>query len=267
MTPYDRAERAAEWLAQRGEFSAAVVLGSGWSNASALGDVRDEWAIADIPGAPTPRVSGHSGTAMLVDVAGTNVVVLAGRSHLYEGHSVADVVHVVRSVVRGGASRVVLTNAAGAINPRLAVGAPVLLSDQINLTGVNPMCGDAPTAGWAGRFVDLSDLYSARLREAITAQHPAIGQGVYAAVVGGSYETPAEIRMLAAMGADLVGMSTVLEAIAARHAGAQVVGISLVTNAAAGLSSTALDHTEVLDVGRASSTQLVDVVRTAVSVS
>ena len=192
---------------------------------------------------------------------------LAGRSHLYEGHPVADVVHVVRSAVRAGATRVVLTNAAGAISSAIAVGDPVVLADQINLTGHNPMCGEPPGSDWAGRFVDLSDLYSARLRGAVQAAHSGLAAGVYAAVVGGSYETPAEIRMLGTLGADLVGMSTVLEAIAARHAGAEVVGISLATNKAAGLASDALDHKEVLDVGRASSQRLMAIVRSAVLVA
>ena len=264
MTPYERADEAAQWLRYRAKFTAAVVLGSGWGNVAALGEVVDEFPLSDIPGVPAPRVAGHSGRALVVAMNGsTQVLAMAGRSHLYEGYSAAEVVHGIRAVVRAGARRVVLTNAAGALNAALPVGAPVLLTDHLNLTGANPMSGAAPTAGWPGRFVDLTDVYNRRVRDRVMADHPSVGAGVYAGLLGGSYETPAEIMMLARLGADLVGMSTVLEAIAAHHAGAEVVGISLVTNMAAGISPTPLDHSEVLEVGRDSAGQLFSVVRTA----
>jgi purine-nucleoside phosphorylase len=154
----------------------------------------------------------------------------------------------VRAAVLAGCEVVVLTNAAGSLRPELAVGTTVVISDQLNLTGTNPMAGPEPPDGLPSRFVDLTDLYSSRLRSALRQRRPARAEGVYAGLLGGSFETPAEIRMLGSSGADLVGMSTVLEAIAAKHLGAEVVGLSLVTNLAAGLQER-VDHLEVLDVG------------------
>jgi len=261
--PYARAAAAGAAIRDRlGEHRAVLVLGSGWAQvAELLGTVRGGLPMHELPGFPAPVVQGHSGMAHSVDVDGTPVLVLAGRSHLYEEHPVATVVHGVRAAVLAGCEVVMLTNAAGSLVEANGPGTPVLIGDQLNLTGANPMTGPEPPEGYPGRFSDLTDLYSPRLRAAAHAAFPGLAEGVYAGMLGGSYETPAEIHMLRAMGADLVGMSTVLEAIAARHLGAEVFGASLVTNLAAGLSATALDHGEVLATGKASVGRLAELLR------
>ncbi len=239
----------------------AVVLGSGWIGAAeGLGATLAEIAIDELPGVPAPTVLGHSGVARAVDVDGVNTLVLGGRSHLYEGHPVDTVVHTVRAAVLAGCSTIVLTNACGSLNPAMGVGQAVLIGDQLNLTGANPMCGAEPPTGFPGRFCDLTEIYSQRLRSAARGIDSALPEGVYAGVLGGSYETPAEIHMLRTLGADLVGMSTVLEAIAAKHLGAEVCGVSLVTNLAAGMGGE-LSHAEVLDSGRASGPKLMELIR------
>ncbi len=174
-----------------------------------------------------------------------------GGRHLYEGHRVDTVVHGVRVAVASGCKTIILTNAAGGLNSEWPVGQPVLISDHLNLMGQSPMAGPAPPEGKAIRFVDLTEAYSARLRQLAKEVDPTLPQGVYAGLLGGAFETPAEIRMFAKMGADLVGMSTVLETIAARHLEAEVLGISLVTNQAAGMSEENLDHEDVLDAAAA----------------
>lgn len=179
------------------------------------------------------------------------MVVLLGRSHLYEGRSPAEVVHGVRTAVMAGAGTVVLTNAAGGVNADFAPGQPVLISDHLNLMGASPLWGAGPPEGYQSRFVDLTDLYAARLRSVARSVDPTLSEGVYAALGGPHYETPAEVAMLRSLGADLVGMSTALEAIAARHLGAAVLGVSLVTNLAAGVSPEPLNHAEVLAAGTA----------------
>jgi purine-nucleoside phosphorylase len=166
------------------------------------------------------------------------------------------VVHGVRTAVAAGCRVVVLTNASGGINQDYQVGQSVLISDHLNLTGRSPLAGPPPPDGYASRFTDLSELYSPRLRAIALAADPGLAQGVYAALPGPHYETPAEIRMLRAAGADMVGMSTALEAIAARHLGAEVLGISLVTNPAAGLSAHGLDHGEVIAAGQAAAARV-----------
>jgi len=172
------------------------------------------------------------------------VLVLLGRTHLYEGHGVGPVAHGVRTIAAAGCATVVLTNAAGGIREGMSVGEPVLIADHLNLTATSPLVG-------AG-FVDLTDLYSPALRARARAIDPTLTEGVYAGLPGPHFETPAEIRMLRGLGADLVGMSTVLEAIAARAAGLEVFGLSLVTNLAAGITGAPLDHHEVLAAGAAS---------------
>ena len=268
MNPFERAEQAGtELIGRLGDnFDAAVVLGSGWGEVVRdLGTVEAEVAAESVTGFHPPSVPGHGGTLSAVSVEGRRVLVLAGRVHLYEGHPPADVVHGVRAAVAAGCSTVVLTNAAGCMNPAFGVGQPVLISDHINLTGQSPLFGPAPPEGYAIRFTDLTDLYSSRIREAVRQIDPSIGEGVYAGLVGPHFETPAEITMLARMGADLVGMSTVLEAIAVRHLGAEVAGVSLVTNAAAGMGE-ALDHQEVLDAGQAAQSRVTDVLSTVLRV-
>jgi len=251
--PWEVAERdAARLRAELGSPAVALVLGSGWLDlVDGLGREVGRLALAQLEGVQAPTVEGHGGDAVALDADGTAAVVLTGRSHLYEGHDVHSVVAGVRAAVLAGARVVILSNAAGSLRPEVPVGTPVVISDQLNLTGTNPMVGPHPPDHLAGRFVDLTGLYSPRLREAAAGAVPSAVEGVYAGVLGGSFETPAEIRMLAALGADVVGMSTVLEAIAARHLGAEVFGVSLATNLAAGLQER-LDHLEVLDAAAAS---------------
>ena len=204
--------------------------------------------MADLPGFGAPSAQGHAGTVQSIDVGGVRVLLLLGRIHAYEGHDLARVVHPVRTAAAAGVGTVVLTNAAGGIRPGMNVGAPVLIADQINLTGRSPLRG--------AHFVNMVDAYSPALRDAARRVDPALTEGVYAGLPGPQYETPAEIAMLGVMGADLVGMSTVHETIAARAAGLDVLGISLVTNLAAGITGEALDHAEVLAVGRASAARM-----------
>jgi purine-nucleoside phosphorylase len=177
-------------------------------------------------------------------------LVFLGRTHLYEGLGVAPVVHAVRTAAAAGCRVVILTNAAGGLREGMRVGQPVLVSDHLNLTGRSPIVG--------AMFVDLTDLYSARLRALAADYDGSLEEGVYAALPGPHYETPAEIRMLRTLGADLVGMSTALEAIAARAAGCEVLAVSLVTNLAAGMTGAPLDHREVLEAGRAAATRMGD---------
>lgn len=235
----------------------AIVLGSGWGDAvRTLLDAADAdnsdgdgdgdggvrtLAAADLPGFLTPTASGHGGRLHSLVVGGTSVLVLEGRVHAYEGIPMWRTVHGVRTALASGVHTVVLTNAAGGIRPGLEVGDAVLISDHLNIAGRTPLVG--------ARFVDLVDAYDPDLRALVRAVDPSLTEGVYAMMPGPQYETPAEIRMLGILGADLVGMSTVPETIAAREGGARVLGISLVTNAAAGVTGEALDHTEVLREG------------------
>jgi len=229
----------------------AIVLGSGWVPAAdRLGTPSAEIAVTDLPGFAAPVVAGHAGRIRSVAVAHRRVLVFLGRTHLYEGIGVAPVVHAVRVAAAAGCSTIVLTNAAGGLQESYGVGQPVLISDHLNLTGRSPITG--PT------FVDLTDLYSTRLRDLAREVDPMLAEGVYAALPGPHYETPAEVRMLRGMGADLVGMSTALEAIAAREAGCEVLGVSLVTNLGAGLTGEPLDHGEVLAAGAAAAQQMGD---------
>jgi purine-nucleoside phosphorylase len=255
IEPFAAAEFAATELAKRtgvAHHDAAVVLGSGWQDAAdGIGSDAIELATADLPGFVPPTVAGHQGRVRSVDIAGRRVLVLVGRVHLYEGRSAAEVVHPVRMAVAAGASVVILTNAAGGIDPAYRVGQTVIIRDHLNLTGVSPLSGPPPPPGYAPRFVDLSDCWSPRLRSLARRLDSGLSEGVYAALPGPHYETPAEIALLSAAGADLVGMSTVLEAIAARHLAAEVLGLSLVTNAAAGVSGEPVGHEEVLAAGAA----------------
>lgn len=227
----------------------AVVLGSGWAPAAAvMGPAGSEIDVRELPGFPEPHVLGHAGLVRSVRVGDRHALVFLGRTHLYEGLGEAAVVHPVRAAVAAGVRTVVLTNAAGGVRESLYVGEPVLISDHLNLTARSPLSG--------GAFVDLTDLYSVRLRGLAREIDPSLTDGVYAALPGPHFETPAEIRMLRTMGADLVGMSTALEAIAARAAGVEVMGISLVTNLAAGVTGEPLNHVEVLEAGRAAARRM-----------
>jgi purine-nucleoside phosphorylase len=262
--PYALAAAAADEIARRTgktRHDAAVVLGSGWQDAvDGLGPPDALMSAAELPGLAPSTVPGHTGSVRSVRVGGCEVLVLVGRVHLYEGHEPAAVVHAVRAAVLAGAATVVLTNAAGGIDPGLRPGQAVLLRDHLNLMAASPLAGPPPPPGRPGRFVDLSDLYPAALRALALEVAADVGldvrEGVYAGLRGPHYETPAEIVMLRRSGADLVGMSTVLEAIAARHLGARVLGVSIVTNAAAGVTGEALDHADVLATGAAAAPRL-----------
>jgi purine-nucleoside phosphorylase len=247
--PFDVARDAAAYLARATgveRHDLALVLGSGWGGAAdLLGETVAEVPSHEIPGFSAPAVAGHVATTRSIRLSGTctHALVLGSRTHLYEGRGVRRVVHGVRTAAAAGARAVVLTNGCGGLNPAWGPGTPVLVSDHLNLTATSPLEG--------ATFVDLTDLYSARLRAVAREVDPGLDEGVYVQFRGPHYETPAEVRMAARRGGDLVGMSTTLEAIAARHAGLEVLGISLVTNLAAGISPTPLSHEEVLEAGRA----------------
>jgi purine-nucleoside phosphorylase len=253
-SPFRLAQRAAgellEWAGTAP--SVAVVLGSGWLPAAdALGETLDERPVTELSGFVQGTVAGHHGAVRRVAVGDREVLVLLGRVHLYEGRTADEVVHGVRTAVLAGCSVVVLTNAAGSLVEAWGPGTAVAISDHLNLTNRSPLSGEPPPEPYGSRFVDLSATYSPRLRALAKEVAPELHEGVYAALRGPHYETPAEIRMLRALGADLVGMSTALEAIAARHLEAEVLGLSLATNLAAGVSPTPLDHAEVLAAGAA----------------
>jgi purine-nucleoside phosphorylase len=255
--PFSDAESAAAQLASRtgrDRHDVAIVLGSGWLPAAEELCPRPDavdLAVTELVGFPAPTVPGHAGRVRSGQLGRQHVLVWVGRAHLYEGHSPATVVHAVRTAVFAGCRTVVLTNAAGALDRAYRIGHPVLIRDHLNLTAASPLTGSRPPLTEARRFVDLTDLYSPRLRALAQHENPALTEGVYAGLPGPQYETPAEVTMLRALGADLVGMSTVLEAIAARHLGAEVLGLSLVTNLAAGLQDEPISHEEVLAAGAA----------------
>ena len=246
--PFELAQQAAHYIAEHTgvpSHDIALVLGSGWGEAAELiGETTATLSAAEIPGFSAPAVQGHVGTIRSVlTTDGKRALVLGARTHYYEGKGVRAVVHGVRTAAAAGAKVMVLTNGCGGLNPDWQPGTPVLISDHINLTATSPLEG--------ATFVDLTDLYSSRLREVARSVDPTLDDGVYAQFTGPHYETPAEVRYAKTIGADLVGMSTALEAIAARHAGMEVFGISLVTNLAAGISPVALSHQEVLEAGQA----------------
>lgn len=255
--PLGAAEIAASQIASftgKNSHSIAFVMGSGWVDAAEhLGKPTHEISLHELHGFEKSSVQGHGSTLRSYTVKSEshderNILVFLGRTHLYEGKGIEPVVHGVRTAVKSGCSVVVLTNACGGINPDYKVGQPVLIKDHISLTAVSPIRG--------ANFVDLTDLYSSRIRSIIKSADPSLAEGVYAHWRGPTYETPAEIRMIRIMGADLVGMSTVPEAIAAHALGAEVAGISLVTNAAAGMTGEKLSHDEVIAAGKASAEKM-----------
>jgi purine-nucleoside phosphorylase len=253
--PFDRVEEAAATLRSRCGMlpETAIVLGSG------LGDFADTLleAIAtpygQIPHWPASNVVGHAGRLVIGNVAGKRVAALSGRVHYYEGHDLGTIVFPIRVMGRLGVKRVILTNAAGGINTGFGQGALMIIDDHINLLGSNPLVGPNDDR-FGPRFPDMSEIYSTRLRaladEAARVKHVPVSHGVYVAVHGPSYETPAEIRFFRTIGADAVGMSTVPEAIAARHMGLEVLGISCITNMAAGVLPQPLVHDEVMETAR-----------------
>ncbi len=264
-----RAEAAARFLLKQTKLrpKIALVLGSG------LGAFADEFAdatripYAKIPNFPRSTAIGHAGQLVIGKVDGVEVAAMQGRVHLYEGYSVKDVAFPIRVFARMGVKAVILTNAAGGIKKEFTQGRLVVLSDHINLQGVNPLSGPNDE-NFGARFPDMSVAYDKRFRELALAEGRLLGielgEGVYAALAGPSYETPAEIRYLKTIGADLVGMSTVPEVIAARHSGMRVLGISCVTNAAAGILDQPLDHNEVLQTAERVKGQFIALLRAVI---
>lgn len=247
------AEQAAQELLERSgveRIDLACTLGSGWGEAAqALGEVVATIPAAEIPGFHASAVSGHAGTLSVLRTPSSKTVLVVGsRTHYYEQRGVDAVAHGVRTAAAAGASTMVLTNGCGGLNPDWAPGSAVLISDHLNLTGVSPLRG--------AHFVDMTDLYSPRIRELAKQIDPTLPEGVYAQFPGPHYETPAEVRYAGRIGTDLVGMSTALEAIAARAAGMEVFGISLVTNQAAGISPEPLSHKEVLEAGKSAAARI-----------
>lgn len=251
--PFDLAARAADVIAERSgveRHDLALVLGSGWGGAAdLLGETIAEVPASEVPGFHAPAVAGHVPVMRTIrirstftDVPARHALVLGSRTHYYEGKGVRAVAHGMRTAAAAGASRVILTNGCGGLNPDWAPGQVVLIRDHINLTGASPLEG--------ATFVDLTDLYSQRLRDLARSIDPTLPEGVYVQFRGPHYETPAEVRMASILGGDLVGMSTTLEAIAARQVGMEILGLSLMTNLAAGISPTPLSHEEVIQAGQ-----------------
>lgn len=228
----------------------AIVLGSGWSQAAEhFGKVKFEVAYSQLPGFHAPGVAGHGGCARSVDIGdGRRALVMLGRTHLYEGRGVDAVTQGVRTAKAMGVKSLILTNACGGLNPAWKPGTPVLISDHINFTGQTPLRG--------ANFVDVTEVYSKRLRELAKSLDPSLEEGVYVGFAGPQYETPAEIEMVRRWGGSLVGMSTVLEAIAARSMDIELLGLSLVTNLAAGMTGEPLSHSEVVEAGNASALRM-----------
>jgi len=266
---FERADTAARFILKKTKLrpKIALVLGSG------LGAFADEFAdathipYAKIPDFPRSTAIGHAGQLVIGKVDGIEVAGMQGRVHLYEGYSVKDVAFPIRVFARMGVKAVILTNAAGGIKKEFTQGRLVVISDHINLQGVNPLSGPNDE-NFGPRFPDMSAAYDKRFRELALAEGRLLkielGMGVYAALAGPSYETPTEIRYLRSIGADLVGMSTVPEVIAARHSGLRVLGISCVTNAAAGILDQPLDHNEVLQTADRVKSQFIALLRSVI---
>ena len=251
----DRVERTAAWLTERtaGVPDVAVVLGSGLGDFAETLDAATVFPYAEIPNWPTSAVVGHAGKLVVGTLQGRRVAALSGRVHFYEGHDLRTVTFATRAVARLGVRTLILTNAAGGINLSFKPGTLMVMDDHINLLGSNPLIGPNDDR-FGPRFPDMTMVYAKRLRdladEAAARRGVRLAHGVYAALHGPSYETPAEIRYLRTIGADAVGMSTVPEAIVARHMGLEVLGISCITNPAAGVLPKPLVHDEVMEVAR-----------------
>ena len=263
---YDRAEKAAHLIRSRTqtETSVAVVLGSG------LGGFAEELTNAtairydEIPGFARATVEGHAGRLVVGEIGDSAVAAMQGRFHFYEGYPLHDVTFPVRVLKLLGVQTLILTNAAGSLNTELTPGSLMIISDHINLMGVNPLMGPNDER-FGPRFPDLTNTYAPELQDVVLQEARAIGmqmfRGVYAALTGPSYETPAEIHMVRSLGADAVGMSTVPEAIVARHMDMQVVGISCITNLAAGVSDRPVDHDQVIATGERVREQFTELLR------
>jgi len=242
------AQAAAKTIAEKTQVvhhDIALTLGSGWAKAADLiGETIAEVSADEVPGFSNSGVPGHAGTIRSILMPnGKHALVIGARTHFYEGKGVRAVVHSVRTAAACGAKVMVLTNGAGGIKESWNPGTPVLISDHINLTASSPLEG--------ATFIDLTDLYSSRLRDIARTVDPSLDEGVYVQFRGPHYETPAEVQMAKAIGGHIVGMSTALEAIAAREAGMEVLGLSLITNLAAGISPHPLSHQEVIESGKA----------------
>lgn len=247
QTPTTLATAAAQDIARLtgvDQHDIAVTLGSGWKSAAEhLGETIADIPAQEVTGFRASPVQGHTGTLRSIRMNdGTRVLVLGARTHFYEGHGVAATVHGVRTAAAAGVKTMILTNGAGSVDPDRTPGDAVLITDHINLTAQSPLVG--------ATFVDLTDLYSQRLRDIAHTVAPDLGEAIYMQLTGPHYETPTEVKMLRSLGGDIVGMSTALEAIAAREAGVEVLGLSLITNLAAGIQHGALSHQEVLDTGK-----------------
>ena len=245
--PFEVAARAAADIARLSgveKHDIALTLGSGWGKAAELlGETVATIPATEVTGFSKPALEGHVGTLRSIRTPdGKHVLVIGARTHYYEGHGVRRVVHSVRTAAATGAKIMVLTNGAGGVRETWKPGQPVLISDHLNLTADSPLEG--------ATFIDLTDLYSTRLREVARGVDPTLDEGVYTQFRGPHYETPAEVQMARRIGGDIVGMSTALEAIAAREAGMEILGFSLITNLAAGIQQTPLSHAEVIEAGR-----------------
>lgn len=245
--PFEVAKQAAAKIAELTgveRHDIALTLGSGWAKAADLiGETTATINAVDVPGFSAPKVEGHVATIRSVLLpSGKRALILGARTHYYEGHGVRRVAHGVRTAAATGAKTMILTNGAGGIKETWTPGTPVLISDHINLTADSPLEG--------ATFIDLTDLYSKRLRDLARTVDATLDEGVYVQFRGPHYETPAEVQMAKTLGGHLVGMSTALEAIAAREAGMEILGFSLMTNLAAGIQTTPLNHEEVLQAGR-----------------
>ena len=233
--------------------SLAIVLGSGFHGVSALVKVKAALDYGDLPSFPRTGVEGHSGRLVVGTISNVPVLLLSGRAHFYEGYSMEEITFPVRVLAKLGVTDLLVTNAAGGVNRRYEVGDFMLMTDHINMMGANPLRPARPGV-WDGRFTDLSAVYdpelSGCLRQAARATRVRLRKGIYLAVSGPSYETPAEIAAFARLGADAVGMSTVPEVVVARHCGMRVAGLSLITNPAAGVGKGSISHAEVMETGQ-----------------
>jgi purine-nucleoside phosphorylase len=269
-TLYDRAHRAAQMIKSRAQTdpSAAIVLGSG------LGSFADDLTSAtripyvDIPGFARVTVEGHAGQLVIGKTGATTVAAMQGRFHFYEGYSLEEVTFPIRVLKLLGVKTLLLTNAAGSLNTEFTPGSLMIITDHINLMGVNPLIGSNDTR-FGPRFPDLTSTYDPELQNIVIDEAKAMGldlrRGVYASLTGPSYETPAEIHMVRTLGADAVGMSTVPEAIVARHMGMQVIGISCITNLAAGVTNMPVDHNQVLETGQRVREQFTELLRRVIA--
>lgn len=259
--PTEAAQRAAAVLADAtgvDRHDVAVVLGTGWGDAAAsFGTPVATLATTDLPGFAGPSVSGHAGQIRSTRIGDRRVLLLMGRSHPYENHPLSTVVHPIRTAAAAGVRQVLLTNAAGGLLPSMTVGQAVVIADHLNLTARSPLVGP--------QFVDLVDAYSPRLRTLARDIDPSLIEGVYAGLPGPHFETPAEIRMLQTLGADLVGMSTVHETIAARALGLEVFAVSMVTNLGAGVTDGPIDHSAVVAAGAAAADRVGALLATLIS--